>query len=406
MPVAAGIHGDRHGKRAINVIFLFFVGVQLEACNFAERVIRSCQQRRCGIAGNGKALRNGDDRIVVFFQQRIGDLAGGNVGQKDVRLLESIMLTVAFHNDTVRGFYAVGLQYAVKVRERAVLSRPGNHKQLTAARQIIFQQRSFFLGNIALRRIDQQCIRIFRDFICIQEGERRKLNVLLFNLRLELAGERFLAVAFQCVNLRQLVRDHIVDGRGDGSFSVKGVNIGIGRIVHVSKVNVVIADIAALVAALHDQAVVRHVLAGVLARKVREYIRVLLGHGDMRGQAFVLAQQIFNDFIFLVRLHDPVDRHVLFQCIDNDFRAAGNRIEIGGSNIILRHGSRKDGCKNIDRNEDCQNDRCHRQRIGAALCRNAAADLIAFHFWKFHQLYLRFSSDCTVRNRPRTMTEA
>ena len=128
MPVAAGIYGNRHGKRAVDVIFLFFVGIQLEACNFAERVIRSCQQRRCGIAGNGKALRNGDDGIVVFFQQRIGDLAGGNIRQKDVRLLESIMLPVAFHNDTVCGLYAVGLQYAVKVCERAVLSRPGNHK--------------------------------------------------------------------------------------------------------------------------------------------------------------------------------------------------------------------------------------------------------------------------------------
>ena len=48
---------------------------------------------------------------------------------------------------------------------------------------------------------------------------------------------------------------------------------------------VTLAEVAALVAALHNQAVVRHVLAGVLARKGGEYIGFFLAAADISCSA-------------------------------------------------------------------------------------------------------------------------
>ena len=81
---------------------------------------------------------------------------------------------------------------------------------------------------------------------------------------------------FELIDLRQLVGNDIVDGRRDRALAVERVNVGIRRVVHVRQINVIIGNIPALFAALDDQAVVRHVLVGVLRGERRIDVRIFL----------------------------------------------------------------------------------------------------------------------------------
>ena len=81
---------------------------------------------------------------------------------------------------------------------------------------------------------------------------------------------------FELIDLRQLVGNDIVDGRRDRALAVERVNVGIRRVVHVRQINVIIGNIPALFAALDDQAVVQHVLVGVLRGERRIDVRIFL----------------------------------------------------------------------------------------------------------------------------------
>ena len=81
------------------------------------------------------------------------------------------MFPVSINDKTVRSLYTVAFQYAVKIRERTVFRRTCDHKQLAASFQIVLQKRRFFVRNIALWRIDQQRVRVLRNFIGIEQRE-------------------------------------------------------------------------------------------------------------------------------------------------------------------------------------------------------------------------------------------
>ncbi len=312
------------------------------------------------------------------------------------------MASIRFHHDAFGGFHAVGGQQAIQGGKSALFRRPGDDQQLTAAGQVAFQQLHLFLGKITLGGVDQKGVGVLGNLIGTQQGEALQLQIGLFDLILELAGKGLLPVAFQGIDLGQLLGDHIVDGRGDGSLPVEGIDVGIGGVVHVRQVDVVIADVPALVAALHDQAVVGYVLVGILAGEGGKHVRVLLHHGNVGGQPFVLAQKIFDDLVLLAGLNHPVDGHVLLEGVRHHLGAAGDGVEIGGGHVVFGQGGGQHRCQHIHRHGNGQHQGGHCQRIGAAPDRNAAKAFLD----GFHQLYLRFSRDCTVKNRPRPMTVA
>ena len=143
-------------------------------------------------------------------------------------------------------------------------------------------------------------------------------------------------MTLQHIELGQILSHYIVYGRGDGTLAVKpGHRIGVGVIIYLIFVDFLIADIAVTVAGFHDDGVVGNFLVGILLGKGGEHIGILLHHIDMRGQAFVFAQQIFDDLIFLICLHHPVDGHILLKVIHHHFCVTGDGVELAGADVIF-----------------------------------------------------------------------
>ena len=163
-------------------------------------------------------------------------------------------------------------------------------------------------------------------------------------------------MALHEVELGLLLVHHIVDSRGDGALTVEGSGVRIGVHIRSLNVNVVVADVAAAFAALNDQAVVGDALAGVLLGKGGIDVRVLFHHLNVVGQAFVLAQQVFDHIVFFAGLHDPIDGHILLKIVDHDLCVAGDGIELAGADIIVGHGLRQRRGEHIHRNQNRQHD--------------------------------------------------
>ncbi len=140
-------------------------------------------------------------------------------------------------------------------------------------------------------------------------------------------------MTLQHINMGQVVTDYIVNGRGDGAFSVEGVSLRIIGIINVRQINIVVADVAALIPALHHHAVVGHGFIRVLGGKGRIYIRIFLHHINMGRKAVVLGKQIFQNAVLRVRLHNPVNGHILFQIVDHHLGIAGNGIQLSRADI-------------------------------------------------------------------------
>ena len=246
------------------------------------------------------------------------------------------------------------------------------------------------------------------DLVHRQQGEGVHLNVLLLDLVAEGGGQLLLAVALQHVELGQVLSDHVVDGGGDGALAVKGGVVGVGVHVRLLDVDVVVADEAAAVAALHHQAVVLHRLVGVLLGKGGVHVRVLLDHRDVVGQALVLVEQVLDDVVLLAGLDDPVDGHVLFQGVDHHLGVAGDGVELGGADIVFGQGGGQGGHQHIHRDENGQHHRRDNQGVGAALKGDAVSRRllpVPMELPALHQLYLRFSRDWTERKRKNPITD-
>ena len=80
--------------------------------------------------------------------------------------------------------------------------------------------------------------------------------------------------------------------------------------------DVVIADKAAALTALHNKAVVVDRIVCVLLSKGWIDVRILFHHCNMVGEAVIFAQQVFDDLVLLAVLHHPIDGHILIQGID------------------------------------------------------------------------------------------
>ena len=117
----------------------------------------------------------------------------------------------------------------------------------------------------------------------------------------------------------------------------------------------------------------------------------------MAGEAVVFFQQVFDHFIFLARLHHPIDGHILFQGVDHHPGIAGDGIEPGGADVVSGHRDGQGGDKNVDHNQD-------RQRVGAsaqgvpALCSAGLLEVPLCHHKPDGQGY--FYSSPEWRNLP------
>ena len=85
-----------------------------------------------------------------------------------------------------------------------------------------------------------------------------------------------------------------------------------------------IIDIPAAVAAFYNETVIGNRFRCVLCRKSRINIRILLDNLNMIRQAFIFIKQIFDYIVFRIRLHDPINCHILFQRIDHCLGIACN----------------------------------------------------------------------------------
>ena len=154
---------------------------------------------------------------------------------------------------------------------------------------------------------------------------------------------------FELIDLRQLVGNDIVDGRRDRALAVERVNVGIRRVVHVRQINVIIGNIPALFAALDDQAVVRHVLVGVLRGERRIDVRIFLrDRNDFAIYKAIKAkkstvskakakQEELKKYIFII---DEINRSEiskifgeLFFVIDPGYRGKAGEISTQYSNL-------------------------------------------------------------------------
>lgn len=154
---------------------------------------------------------------------------------------------------------------------------------------------------------------------------------------------------FELIDLRQLVGNDIVDGRRDRALAVERANVGIRRVVHVRQINVIIGNIPALFAALDDQAVVRHVLVGVLRGEHRIDVRIFLrDRNDFAIYKAIKAkkstvskakakQEELKKYIFII---DEINRSEiskifgeLFFAIDPSYRGKAGEISTQYSNL-------------------------------------------------------------------------
>lgn len=154
---------------------------------------------------------------------------------------------------------------------------------------------------------------------------------------------------FELIDLRQLVGNDIVDGRRDRALAVERVNVGIRRLVHVRQINIIIGNIPALFAALDDQAVVQHVLVGVLRGERRIDVRIFLRDRNdfaiykaIKAKKNIVSkakakQEELKKYIFII---DEINRSEiskifgeLFFVIDPGYRGKAGEISTQYSNL-------------------------------------------------------------------------
>ena len=223
------------------------------------------------------------------------------------------MRAVGVDDKAVLGGDAVVGQQAIQIFQHAALHRAGADQQPAAAGDIIGEHLLFLGGKIALGRVDQEAGGVLRDGVHLQQREGLHLHILLFDLAGKRGGQLALAVALQQIDLGVFVAGHIVDGRGDGPLPVEvGGVVAAGVGVDLPQIDVGQGDIAALIAAFHHQAVVGHLLVGVLLGEGGVNVGVALFHRDVVGEAVVFFQQVLDDVVLLAGLDDPVDGHILF----------------------------------------------------------------------------------------------
>ena len=254
--------------------------------------------------------------MAGFLGQRIGDIAAFNVRHQYVGGGEGIMFAVGIHDNTVADGHIIVGQQSVQVRQGRFFLRAGEDQQLAAALHIVAQHCQLFVRDVAGGRIDKEGVAILGNLVYIQQREiLNGLIVAAGQLVAEVIGQRDFAVAAEQVDLRQFIRDHVVDGRGDLSLTVEALADRAGGVVagRVHLIDVVVADVTALVAALDHQRVVHDRFIGVLLGEGRVDVRVFLDHRNEVGQILIAVQQLIQHGAFLPGLSDPVDGHVLVQ---------------------------------------------------------------------------------------------
>ena len=300
---------------------------------------------------------------------------------------------VLLHHDALRRRDAVGLQEAVEVGQPGSLHGAGHHQQAAAAGHIGRQRVPLRLGDVALGRVDDEAGGVLRDLGSIQEGEVLHGDVLLLQTVGEGGRQILLPVAGESIDHRLVGVCHIVDGGGDGPLAVKAGGVAVGVHGRVGEIDVLIADIAAAVAALHHQGVVVNGAVRVLLGEGGVHVRIPLLHGDMVREALVPVQELADHVVLLVGLDDPVDGDILRQGVHHAFGVAGDGVELAGADVVLRGAGGHGGDEHVHRDQYGQHHGGHSGGIGAAP-----------HGVFLHQLYLLFSRDCTERNRKKAIT--
>ena len=239
--------------------------------------------------------------------------------------------------------------------------------------------------------------------IVIACGQLRRLHVLRLEGGGEGIGKAFFAVTGEQVHLGQSFADHIVNGAGQLAFSLEGPVLGsvVVIAVVVQHENVVVVHIPKPLAGLDDEAVFRKAV-GILLGEGGEHVRVLLHHMDAVTEGGVAAKERFQIALLLAAPDDPVDGHVVGQSGHDLLRLLGQGEQLVGGGVESGGGGGEGGGQNVDHNDDGQRNGCDHDAVaprfeGAG--GEGRAEFFPAEIGLFHSLHLRFSRDCTLRNR-------
>ena len=216
-------------------------------------------------------------------------------------------------------------------------------------------------------------------------------------------------MAGEQVHLREVLAHHVVDGAGQLAFSAEApvfrTVVVIAGVVHHE--NVVIVHVPVPLPGLHDQAVFREAV-GILLGEGGEHVRVLLHHADLVAEGLVAAQQGFEVFFLPPAADDPVNRHLVRQATHQLFRLLRQCEQLIGRGVEFCHTCREGGGEHIDHHGDGQHNGRRGHAVAAGPERPGGEGIrhpLPAEIGLFHSLHLRFSRDCTLKNRKNPVTD-
>ena len=210
----------------------------------------------------------------------------------------------------------------------------------------------------------------------------------------------------QHIHLGQIIAGHVVDRVGQHILAVEagaGV-VAVGGIIHgiAGDINVFIPHQPIAAVAVHNHAVL--VQAGcfqiIPIQEGRLQVRIHRLHLDVIRQGGVPVQQSGNGIIFIARNGQQVQGHILIQGRHDPLGLLRQGIQGVGCQVDFRCGAGQAADQHIGNDSDDNHNHC-RQGGPAAGYKALAEKLLQPRLFLCiaHSFHLRFSMDCTVRNR-------
>ncbi len=203
-----------------------------------------------------------------------------------------------------------------------------------------------------------------------------------------------------------------MNGVGQLIFAIEagGGGVAIGGIIHgiAADINIFIAYQAIASAAIDDHAVLIQLgrIQIIAVQEGRLQVGIHRFHRDVVRQIRIPIQQSGNGRIFIARNHQQVQFHILLQRRHNASGLVRQFIQRIGCQVNFRGGAGKAAHQQIGDNGNHNHD--HRSQSGPTASNKALAEELLHPrllFLMAHSFHLRFSMDCTVRNRNTQMME-
>ena len=216
-------------------------------------------------------------------------------------------------------------------------------------------------------------------------------------------------MAGEQVHLGEILAHHVVNGAGQLAFSAEApafrTVVVIAGVVHHE--NVVIVHVPVPLPVLHDQAVFREAV-GILLSEGGKHVRILLHHADFIAEGLVAAQQGFQVAFLLPASDDPVHRHLVRQAAHQLLRLLRQCEQLIGRGVEFGHTCREGGGEHVDHHGNGQHNGRRGHAVAADPERPGGEGIrhpLPAEIGLFHSLHLRFSKDCTLRNRKNPVTD-